>query len=186
MGTILPLRPCTCAPPFACVYLLVARWHARVSAQARALANACSKSGHRISFFMRKGADCLSKWVGEAERQLRLLFEQARRHQVTLNPGDWFAVKHQHSFGSFPHRFFLRRTPLPSGRVLFSAHSTKFIASAWLVRGPPDFPGRASRGQQDSSVCFRSLCASTLTPFLCHVVSSRLVSEASKPGTAIH
>lgn len=50
--------------------------------QARALANACSKSGHRISFFMRKGADCLSKWVGEAERQLRLLFEQARRHQV--------------------------------------------------------------------------------------------------------
>lgn len=51
-------------------------------AQARALANACSKSGHRISFFMRKGADCLSKWVGEAERQLRLLFEQARRHQV--------------------------------------------------------------------------------------------------------
>lgn len=31
---------------------------------------------------MRKGADCLSKWVGEAERQLRLLFEQARRHQV--------------------------------------------------------------------------------------------------------
>lgn len=30
---------------------------------------------------MRKGADCLSKWVGEAERQLRLLFEQAK---VTL------------------------------------------------------------------------------------------------------
>ncbi|CAN0292961.1 unnamed protein product [Laminaria digitata] len=51
---------------------------------ARALANACSKSGHRISFFMRKGADCLSKWVGEAERQLRLLFEQARRHQPSI------------------------------------------------------------------------------------------------------
>lgn len=55
-----------------------------VVGQARALANACSKSGHRISFFMRKGADCLSKWVGEAERQLRLLFEQARRHQVRV------------------------------------------------------------------------------------------------------
>lgn len=27
---------------------------------------------------MRKGADCLSKWVGESERQLRLLFEQVR------------------------------------------------------------------------------------------------------------
>lgn len=27
---------------------------------------------------MRKGADCLSKWVGESERQLRLLFDQVR------------------------------------------------------------------------------------------------------------
>ena len=33
---------------------------------------------------MRKGADCLSKWVGEAERQLRLLFEQARLHQPSI------------------------------------------------------------------------------------------------------
>ena len=32
----------------------------------------------KVSFFMRKGADCLSKWVGEGERQLRLLFEQVR------------------------------------------------------------------------------------------------------------
>jgi len=59
---------------------------------ARALANTCSQQGkkvtgcipyrfwnskfNQVSFFMRKGADCLSKWVGEAERQLRLLFEQ--------------------------------------------------------------------------------------------------------------
>ncbi len=33
---------------------------------------------------MRKGADVLSKWVGEAERQLRLLFEEARRHQPSI------------------------------------------------------------------------------------------------------
>lgn len=33
---------------------------------------------------MRKGADCLSKWVGEAERQLRLLFEQARTYQPSI------------------------------------------------------------------------------------------------------
>jgi hypothetical protein len=33
---------------------------------------------------MRKGADCLSKWVGEAERQLRLLFEQATRSQPSI------------------------------------------------------------------------------------------------------
>jgi SpoVK/Ycf46/Vps4 family AAA+-type ATPase len=33
---------------------------------------------------MRKGADCLSKWVGEAERQLRLLFEEARASQPSI------------------------------------------------------------------------------------------------------
>jgi len=33
---------------------------------------------------MRKGADCLSKWVGEAERQLRLLFEEARNCQPSI------------------------------------------------------------------------------------------------------
>ncbi|XP_036948738.1 ATPase family AAA domain-containing protein 2-like isoform X1 [Acanthopagrus latus] len=44
---------------------------------ARALANECSTGNRKVAFFMRKGADCLSKWVGESERQLRLLFEQA-------------------------------------------------------------------------------------------------------------
>ncbi|KAL4402206.1 TAT-binding protein-like protein 7, AAA ATPase [Malassezia pachydermatis] len=51
---------------------------------ARALAASCSTDGHKISFFMRKGADCLSKWVGEAERQLRLLFEEAKRSQPSI------------------------------------------------------------------------------------------------------
>jgi ATPase family AAA domain-containing protein 2 len=45
---------------------------------ARALANECSSSETKVAFFMRKGADCLSKWVGESERQLRLLFDQVR------------------------------------------------------------------------------------------------------------
>ncbi|KAK7100039.1 hypothetical protein V1264_023048 [Littorina saxatilis] len=44
---------------------------------ARALANECSQGTQKVAFFMRKGADCLSKWVGEAERQLRLLFDKA-------------------------------------------------------------------------------------------------------------
>ena len=43
---------------------------------ARALANECSSDNGKVAFFMRKGADCLSKWVGESERQLRLLFDQ--------------------------------------------------------------------------------------------------------------
>ncbi|CAB4059270.1 ATAD2 [Lepeophtheirus salmonis] len=44
---------------------------------ARALASEISKEGKKVAFFMRKGADCLSKWIGESERQLRLLFDQA-------------------------------------------------------------------------------------------------------------
>ncbi|GAA6004429.1 hypothetical protein JCM10207_000723 [Rhodosporidiobolus poonsookiae] len=51
---------------------------------ARALAASCSTEGRKISFFMRKGADCLSKWVGEAERQLRLLFEEAKNCQPSI------------------------------------------------------------------------------------------------------
>ncbi|KAH0586853.1 hypothetical protein H2248_005697 [Termitomyces sp. 'cryptogamus'] len=51
---------------------------------ARALAASCRSDGRSISFFMRKGADCLSKWVGEAERQLRLLFEEARASQPSI------------------------------------------------------------------------------------------------------
>jgi len=51
---------------------------------ARALAASCSTEGRKISFYMRKGADCLSKWVGEAERQLRLLFEEARNNQPSI------------------------------------------------------------------------------------------------------
>lgn len=51
---------------------------------ARALAASCSSEGKKVTFFMRKGADCLSKWVGEAERQLRLLFEEAKNQQPSI------------------------------------------------------------------------------------------------------
>jgi SpoVK/Ycf46/Vps4 family AAA+-type ATPase len=51
---------------------------------ARALAASCGRAGARVSFFMRKGADILSKWVGESERQLRLLFEEAQRQQPSI------------------------------------------------------------------------------------------------------
>ena len=33
---------------------------------------------------MRKGADCLTKWVGESERQLKLLFEEAKIWQPSI------------------------------------------------------------------------------------------------------
>ena len=54
---------------------------------ARGLANECSRGGGRkVAFFMRKGADCLSKWVGESERQLRLLFDQVLLHHRCHHP----------------------------------------------------------------------------------------------------
>jgi ATPase family AAA domain-containing protein 2 len=33
---------------------------------------------------MRKGAVVLSKWVGEAERQLKLLFEESQKNQLPI------------------------------------------------------------------------------------------------------
>uniref|UniRef100_H3HDS6 Bromo domain-containing protein n=1 Tax=Phytophthora ramorum TaxID=164328 RepID=H3HDS6_PHYRM len=61
---------------------------------ARALANSCSfygegeqasgPKGASTPAKSGKGADCLSKWVGEAERQLRLLFEEAKRNQPSI------------------------------------------------------------------------------------------------------
>ncbi|XP_019748628.1 ATPase family AAA domain-containing protein 2 isoform X2 [Hippocampus comes] len=51
---------------------------------ARALANECSMGERKVSFFMRKGADCLSKWVGDSERQLRLLFDQAYQMRPSI------------------------------------------------------------------------------------------------------
>ena len=58
---------------------------------ARVLAAQCSMGTNpdgtprkKVSFYMRKGADCLSKWVGEAERQLRLLFDEAKKNQPAV------------------------------------------------------------------------------------------------------
>lgn len=51
---------------------------------ARALASSVSSQGKKVTFYMRKGADALSKWVGEAEKQLRLLFEEARKNQPAI------------------------------------------------------------------------------------------------------
>lgn len=51
---------------------------------ARALANESSlQGGRKVSFFMRKGADCLKKWVGESERNIKLLFQQVNKNKLT-------------------------------------------------------------------------------------------------------
>jgi len=52
---------------------------------ARALAGACTKSSPvPVALFARKGADCLGKFHGEAERTLRLLFEEAKRRAPAI------------------------------------------------------------------------------------------------------
>eukprot|EP00798_Chlamydomonas_sp_ICE-L_P026836 gene26836-4434_t len=44
----------------------------------RALAGECARMAPRpVTFFSRKGADCLGKYAGDAERTLRLIFEEA-------------------------------------------------------------------------------------------------------------
>lgn len=50
----------------------------------RALVGACARGGKRIAYFARKGADCLGKYVGDAERQLRLLFQVAEQCQPSV------------------------------------------------------------------------------------------------------
>ena len=52
---------------------------------ARALAAECAlASGVEVAFYARKGADCLGKFHGDAERELRLLFEHAEAHQPAV------------------------------------------------------------------------------------------------------
>ncbi|GAB2284473.1 hypothetical protein Dimus_018925 [Dionaea muscipula] len=50
----------------------------------RALIGSCARGDRRIAYFARKGADCLGKYVGDAERQLRLLFQVAERSQPSI------------------------------------------------------------------------------------------------------
>lgn len=53
---------------------------------ARLLAESCSIPGsnRKVSFFMKNGSDCLSKWIGEAEKNLRQLFHKAREQQPSI------------------------------------------------------------------------------------------------------
>ncbi|KAJ1663889.1 TAT-binding protein-like protein 7, AAA ATPase [Coemansia sp. RSA 1813] len=48
------------------------------------LVRALAHSTKGVAFFVRSGADCLSKWVGGAERRLHRLFAQARAYQPSV------------------------------------------------------------------------------------------------------
>lgn len=51
---------------------------------ARLLAESCSTGSKKVSFFIRNGSECLSKWIGEAEKNLRALFKQASEQQPSI------------------------------------------------------------------------------------------------------
>ena len=50
--------------------------------EAPGLAPAPAKGG--VSFFVRNGADCLSKYVGEAEKALGALFDEAKKSAPSI------------------------------------------------------------------------------------------------------
>ena len=54
------------------------------TAAVRAMLGAAARGPRPISFFSRLGADCLGKYSGEAERKLRLLFEEAEKRQPSI------------------------------------------------------------------------------------------------------
>ncbi|KYB27297.1 ATPase family AAA domain-containing protein 2 [Tribolium castaneum] len=52
---------------------------------AGALATELNKEGFgKVSFYQRKGADVLDKWVGESEKKLRTLFENASKNRPSI------------------------------------------------------------------------------------------------------
>ncbi|XP_049875889.1 ATPase family AAA domain-containing protein 2-like [Pectinophora gossypiella] len=52
---------------------------------ARALAQESSLvRGKKVAFFMRKGADIMSKWYGESEKHLKMLFQQANKMRPSI------------------------------------------------------------------------------------------------------
>ncbi|KAL7671159.1 hypothetical protein ACOME3_006067 [Neoechinorhynchus agilis] len=51
---------------------------------AHALASECSTETQKVSFYLRKGADCMSKYFGESEKHLRILFEEAYKTRPSI------------------------------------------------------------------------------------------------------
>ena len=54
------------------------------TAAVRALLGAAARGPHPLAFFSRKGADALGKYMGEAERSLRVLFSEATRRAPSI------------------------------------------------------------------------------------------------------
>ena len=51
---------------------------------ARALASTLKKEGHDVTLYIKKGSDLMSKYVGEAERNVKTLFEEAQKNAPSI------------------------------------------------------------------------------------------------------
>ena len=74
-----------------------------------------------VSFCLLVGADCLSKWIGESERMLRLLFDQAYAMRPSVREaGDWRLVGDWRRLGHWakPHQSLGTQQPATCGRRL--------------------------------------------------------------------
>lgn len=64
---------------------------------AGALASEINKEGiGKVSFFQRKGADILDKWVGQSEKNLRLLFEKVFEFFSRVHINTFYKQKKTH------------------------------------------------------------------------------------------
>ncbi len=72
------------------------------SLQVRALAGAAARlGGRRVALFARKGADCLGKFSGDAERTLRLMFDEVGllAHPGHMPPASALMLHHHYYSG---------------------------------------------------------------------------------------
>ena len=51
---------------------------------AKSMAATLSRKGTKFNFFMRRGTDVYSKWIGESERKLRSLFSKAEKMKPSI------------------------------------------------------------------------------------------------------
>ncbi|XP_071687101.1 ATPase family AAA domain-containing protein At1g05910-like [Rutidosis leptorrhynchoides] len=153
---------------------------------ARALACVASKAGQKISFYMRKGADVLSKWVGEAERQLKMLFEEAQKNQPSIIFFDEIdglapirSIKHEQIHNSIVSTLLALMDGLDSrGQVVLVGSSVGFSRGTFLMyydRYQIDKPV-----MEDRSTFFDRLIEAVLS------IPSEGASKKSQKASTIH
>lgn len=126
---------------------------------ARALACEISKFGrNKITFYMVKGADILSKWIGDTERELKLLFQNARNTQPSIIFFDEIdgiapvrSSKHDQAHNSIVSTLLSQMDGLDSrGQVVLIGATNRVDAVDGALRRPGRFDREVNFGLPDS------------------------------------